>query len=148
MTKEEAIISLSFHSGRNSDISDPRWINGFLGSLRKFNKDIVESNFIDVVECLKTISEVFQKDKIDREVMTDIYGILYQTTIWLKDGGMLSDIDDEMKSKIKYWMEMYSYAIMVLLGCLEGFYEEAFHEFDSYLGELPIWSEGNHLQQQ
>lgn len=126
MTKEEAIISLSFHSGRNSDISDSRWINGFLGSLRKFNKDIVESNFINVMECLKTISEVFQKDKIDKEVMTDIYGILYQTTIWLKDGGMLSNIDEEVRSKIKYWMEMYSYAIMVLLGCLEGFYEEAF----------------------
>ena len=75
MTKEEAMISLSFHSGRNSDISDPRWINGFLGSFRKFNNDIVESNFINVMVCLKTISEAFQKDKIDREVMTDIYGI-------------------------------------------------------------------------
>jgi hypothetical protein len=30
MTKEEVIISLSFHSGRNSDISDSRWINDFL----------------------------------------------------------------------------------------------------------------------
>ena len=30
MTKAEVIISLSFHSGRNSDISDSRWINDFL----------------------------------------------------------------------------------------------------------------------
>lgn len=53
MTSEEARISLSFHSGRNSDIKDPRWINGFLGSLRKFNGDIIEENFIDVMNCLK-----------------------------------------------------------------------------------------------
>jgi len=133
MTSEEARLSLSFHSGRNCDIKNPRWINGFLGSLRKFNKEIIEENFIDVMNCLKVLSTEFASDVVDRSFLADVYGILYQTTVWIQEGGLLSDIDNEIKNKIKYWMKMYSYAIVLLLDYSEQAQKEAFMEFDDYL---------------
>ena len=45
MDKTEARIRLSFHSGRNSLIDDPRWANGFLGSLRPFRGELRQENF-------------------------------------------------------------------------------------------------------
>ncbi|MDE6639539.1 MAG: hypothetical protein K2K63_03330 [Acetatifactor sp.] len=137
MTSEEARISLSFHSGRNSNIKDPRWINGFLGSLRKFNGDIIEENFIDVMNCLKVLAPEFASDSVDKNLLADVYGILYYTTIWIQEGGRLSDIDCKIRNKIKYWMQMYSYAIVLLLDYSEQAYKEAFTEFDDYLMKLP-----------
>lgn len=137
MTSEEARISLSFHSGRNSDIKNPRWINGFLGSLRKFNGDIIEDNFIDVMSCLKILTTEFATGVVDKNLLADVYGILYYTTIWIQEGGLLSNIDNEIKNKIKYWMEMYSYAIVLLLDYSEQAKKEAFMEFDDYLMGLP-----------
>lgn len=137
MTSEEARISLSFHSGRNSDIKNPRWINGFLGSLRKFNGDIIEDNFIDVMNCLKILAIEFAADVVDKNLLADVYGILYYTTIWIQEGGLLSNIADEIKNKIKYWMEMYSYAVVLLLDYSEQAKKEAFMEFDNYLMGLP-----------
>lgn len=136
MTCEEAKLSLSFHSGRNSDIKNPKWINGFLGSLRKFNGDIIEENFIDVMKCLKILATEFSSDIVDKNLLADIYGILYQTTVWIQDGGLLSNIDCTVKNKIKYWMQMYSYAIVLLLDYSEQAYQEAFMEFDDYLMNL------------
>lgn len=136
MTREEAKLSLSFHSGRNSDIKNPRWINGFLGSLRKFNGDIIEENFIDVMKCLKVLATDFASDTIDKNLLADVYGILYYTTVWIQEGGLLSDIDSKIKNKISYWMQMYSYAIALLLDYSEQAYQEAFMEFDEYLVDL------------
>lgn len=136
MTREEAKLSLSFHSGRNSDIKNPKWINGFLGSLRKFDGDIIEENFIDVMKCLKVLATDFASDTIDKNLLADVYGILYYTTVWIQEGGLLSDIDSEIKNKISYWMQMYSYAIALLLDYSEQAYQEAFMEFDEYLMDL------------
>ena len=44
MDKETAKTLLSFHSGRNDDINNPKWENGFLGSLRPFCGELIESN--------------------------------------------------------------------------------------------------------
>lgn len=136
MTREEAKLSLSFHSGRNSDIKNPKWINGFLGSLRKFDGDIIEENFIDVMKCLKVLATDFASDTIDKNLLADVYGILYYTTVWIQEGGLLSDIDSEIKNKISYWMQMYSYAIALLPDYSEQAYQEAFMEFDEYLMDL------------
>ena len=136
MTNKEAKIALSFHSGRNSDIKNPRWINGFLGSLRKFNGDIIEDNFIDVMRCLKILASEFAADVVDKNLLADVYRILYYTTVWMQEGGRLSNIDCKVKNKIKYWMEMYSYAIVLLLDYSEQAYKEAFMEFDDYVVNL------------
>lgn len=113
--------------------------NVFLGSLRKFNGDIIEDNFIDVMSCLKILATEFAADVVDKNLLADVYGILYYTTIWIQEGGLLSDIDidNEIKNKIKYWMKMYSYAIVLLLDYSEQAQKEAFVEFDDYLVGLP-----------
>ena len=49
MDKAEAKELLSFHSSRNSDIHNPKWINGFLGSLRPFCGELRKDNFIEVI---------------------------------------------------------------------------------------------------
>lgn len=117
-------------------IKNPKWINGFLGSLRKFNNEIIEGNFIDVMNCLKVLSTEFASDVVDKNLLADVYGILYQTTVWLQDGGLLSNIDNKTKDKIKYWMQMYSYTIVLLLDYSEQAHKEAFMEFDDYLMKL------------
>ena len=45
MNIELAKELLSFHSCRNDDINNPKWENGFLGSLRPFQGKIYEKNF-------------------------------------------------------------------------------------------------------
>ena len=36
MKFKDLLVELSFHSGRNEDIKNPKWENGFLGSLRPY----------------------------------------------------------------------------------------------------------------
>lgn len=133
MNREEALISLSFHSGRNPDINDARWENGFLGSLRKYSGKLGENNFIDLMECLKVIAIEFDSDKIDRNLIADLYGIFYQTNLWLGKGGSLDNIDIKNKKKLDIWMKIYSYAITLLLDYTEQSCEEAFYEYEDYL---------------
>ncbi len=133
INRDEALILLSFHSGRNPDINNPKWENGFIGSLRHFNGKLNENNFIEIMECLKVLSEDFDSDKIDRDFMADIYGILYLTNLWLGKGGRLENIDPKYKNKIDIWMKIYSYAIELLLEYSEQSCEEAFYEYEDYL---------------
>ena len=133
MNREEALISLSFHSGRNSDINDARWENGFLGSLRTCGGILNENNFIDIMECLKVLAIEFDSNKIDRNLIADLYGIFYQTNLWLGKGGSLDNIDYEIKKKLDIWMKIYSYAIAVLLDYTKQSFEEAFYEYECYL---------------
>jgi len=46
MDKEEALLLLSFHSTRNSDIDNPKWENGFLGILRPFKGELTDAIFM------------------------------------------------------------------------------------------------------
>lgn len=133
MDRDEALVLLSFHSGRNPDINNPKWKNGFIGSLRYFNGKLNEDNFVEVMECLKVLYKDFESDKIDRNLMADIYGIFYQTNLWLGNGGWLENIDLKYKNKIDTWLKIYSYAIEMLLEYSEQSCEEAFYEYEAYL---------------
>lgn len=133
MNKEEALMLLSFHSGRNSDIDNIKWETGFLGSLRKFNGKLEESNFIEIMECLKVLSKDFDSEKIDRDLVADLFGIFYQTNLWMEDGGYLKEIDKEVKDKIKIWMKIYSNALSLLLEYGEVGCKEAFLEYEDYI---------------
>ena len=79
MEKDEARKLLSFHSGRNSDIHDPRWKNGFLGCLRPFCGELREENFIEVMECIKTLKEEFNSAMVERDMIADIVSIVHLT---------------------------------------------------------------------
>lgn len=133
MDRDEALMLLSFHSGRNPDINDPKWISGFVGSLKYFDGKLNEHNFIEIMECLKVLSKDFESDQIDRDFMADIYGIFYQTNLWLGKGGRLEDIDSKYKNKIDIWLKIYSNAIALLLEYSEQACEEAFCEYQDYL---------------
>ena len=63
MNIELAKERLSFHSCRNDDINNPKWKNGFLGSLRPFQGKIYEKNFKEIIECLKTLKIEIKKRK-------------------------------------------------------------------------------------
>lgn len=133
MDREEAFTLLSFHSGRNPDINNPKWVNGFVGSLKYFDGTLNENNFIEIMECLKVLSKEFASDQIDRNFMADIYGILYQTNLWLGRGGRLENIDCEYKNKIDIWLKIYSNAVALLLEYSEQSCQEAFYEYQDYL---------------
>ena len=133
MDRNEALILLSFHSGRNPDINNPKWENGFIGSLRYFNGKLNENNFIEIMECLKVLSKDFKSSKIDRNLMADLYGIFYQANVWLGKEGRLDTIDSECRQKIDVWLKIYSYALEMLLEYSEQSCEEAFYEYEDYL---------------
>lgn len=138
MNREEALILLSFHSGRNSDFNNPKWENGFIGSLRYFDGKLNENNFIEVMECLKVLFKEFVEKTIDRNLMADIYGIFYQANLWLRKGGALENIEVQYKNKIEEWLKIYSYAVALLLEYSEEFeeeefYKEVFYEYNNYL---------------
>ena len=59
MDVKEAKERLSYHSGRNEDIHNPKWEHGFLGSLRPFQGELRKENFIDVMECLHHCHRTF-----------------------------------------------------------------------------------------
>jgi hypothetical protein len=134
MNKEEAIQLLSFHSGRNPSIDDPKWCNGFLGSLRPYKGGLNEHNFIEVMECLKALASEFNGNVVDKDLMADIYGIFYYTNLWTGRNGMLVNVlPEDAQKKLDTWMKIYSYAVSSLLDYSENKLEEAFYEYEDYL---------------
>ncbi|MFT8348947.1 hypothetical protein [Clostridium saccharoperbutylacetonicum] len=133
MNKKEALVLLSFHSGRNSDIHNPKWINGFLGALRKFDGSLLDKNFEEVMECLKIVAEEFKNEKIDRDLLADVYGVYYQTSLWISQRGILRDLPLEVRKKLEVYMYIYSDIVSLLLECNDESLEEIFGEYDDYL---------------
>lgn len=133
MNKAEALVLLSFHSGRNSNIDNPKWVNGFLGALRKFDGSLLDKNFEEVMECLKVVAEEFKNEKVDRNLLADVYGINYQTNLWLSREGLLKNIPLEIRNKLEEWMNIYSNVVALLLDYSDESFEEVFAEYDDYL---------------
>ena len=106
MSIEEAKERLTYHSGRNENVEDPKWVKGFLGSLRPFRGELIEDNFIEVMECMKVLQGEFEQDKIDRNMLSDIVGITYLARTWAAPYGMLGSnklLSEEQTAK--YFME-------------------------------------------
>lgn len=133
INKEEALVLLSFHSGRNDDIKNEKWSKGFLGALHTFDWEPMERNFIEIMECLRVLNKEFSFQKIDRNLIADIYGIYYQVNIWLSKDGRLKNISLEKRKKLEEWMNIYAYAVMLLVNYTQEGVAEAFAEFDDYL---------------
>ena len=137
MSIEEAKELLSYHSGRNENVDNPKWINGFLGSLRPFRGELLESNFIEVMECMKVLQDEFEQDKVDKNILSDIVGITYLARVWASPDGMLGSnklLTEEQTAKLNLWVDIIQEALMWLLNDAP---EEAFWSYKMYLeGEL------------
>ena len=91
MTTEEAKKILKYHSFTDEDINHPKMENGFLGMLRPFSGKLNEENYHEVIKAIKTLAdELRDKEKIDREVISAIWGICHLTRSWaIEKEGML-----------------------------------------------------------
>jgi len=134
MDKNEARLLLSFHSGRNEDIENPKWTNGFLGILRPFKNKLSEENFHEIMKCLKILSEDFELKKIEQETVSDLWTICHLGRAWaLYEDGMLQSnnlLTQEQIQILDDWINMISYSVMNLL---QGVTDEAFWEYTEYL---------------
>ncbi len=137
MNTKEAKELLSFHSSRNSDIQNPKWKNGFLGILRPFGDELHQENFIEVIECLKTLTNEFSTPTIDREIISDIVAIIHLTREWTSpDGGMLEVnhlLTEEQTKDLLTWIDIIESCFMMLL---DGCGEESFEEYEAYLNDV------------
>jgi glutathione S-transferase len=134
MDKQEAKLLLSFHSGRNPDVDNPKWINGFLGVLRPFKHILPKENFHEIMECLRILSEDFESKRIEQETIADLWAICHLSGAWaLNKDGMLQGnglLTQEQIQILDDWINMISYAVMNLL---DGDTTEAFCEYKEYL---------------
>jgi hypothetical protein len=132
MTTEEAKKVLKYHSFTDEDIDHPKMKNGFLGMLRPFSRELNDDNYHEVIEAIKTLAdELRSEEKIDKNVISAIWGICYLTRIWAieKDGMLRRNnlINDEQIEKLEKWIDTISYATMTIL---EG--SDNLIAFDSY----------------
>ena len=100
---------LSLHSGRNNDIHNPKWKNGFLGSLRPFRGELNEENFIEIMECLKTLKSEISAPTIEQAIVSDIIGIIHLTRAWTSPYGMLSCnqlLTEEQTNCLLTWIDI------------------------------------------
>ena len=135
MNVAEAKELLSFHSGRNSDINNPKWKNGFLGSLRPFRGTLIEDNFIEVMECMSVLADELGKSSLDRNLVNDIIGIIHLARAWSEPEGMLGRnhlLTVEQTEQLREWIFIIEEALCYLL---EGCVEEAFFDYEEYLRE-------------
>ena len=133
MNIDEAKELLSFHSGRNSDIDNPKWENGFMGSLRPFGGELHKENLIEVMECLKVLKGELSGSAIDRNIVADIIGITYLTRIWASPGGMLGSnhlLTENQTKHLLTWVDIIEECLMYLLEDAE---EEAFLDYENYM---------------
>ena len=124
---------LSLHSGRNNDIHNPKWKNGFLGSLRPFRGELNEENFIEIMECLKTLKSEISAPTIEQAIVSDIIGIIHLTRAWTSPYGMLSCnqlLTEEQTKCLLTWIDIIECCFMYLL---ENDEEDAFFDYEEYL---------------
>ena len=137
MNIKEAKELLSFHSSRNSDMQNPKRKNGFLGILRRFGGELHQENFIEVIECLKTLTNEFSTPTIDREIISDIVAVIHLTREWTSpDGGMLEVnhlLAEEQTKDLLTWIDIIESCFMMIL---DGCGEEYFEEYEDYINDV------------
>lgn len=120
MTAEEAKKVLKYHSFTDEDINHPKMEKGFLGMLRPFMGELIEENYHEVMEAIKTLAgEIGDQKQVDREVISAIWGICYLTRSWAIDKeGMLQRNDlitEKQIGQLEKWVESISYTTMMIL---------------------------------
>jgi len=112
-------------------------LNGFLGSLRPFQGELHESNFIEIMECIKVLQDEFKQDKVDKNILSDIVGITHLARTWASPNGMLGSnklLSKEQTDKLNLWVDIIQESLMWLF---DDAPEETFWSYEMYLkGEL------------
>lgn len=132
MDKKTAKELLSFHSSRNSDVHNPKWSGGFLGSFRPFRGELCEDNFIEVMECLQALKDEFENVAVDREIVGDIVSMVHLTRAWAAPDGMLGGngiLTEEQTKQVLVWVDLMEGCLMYLL---DGDVEDAFCDYEDY----------------
>lgn len=135
MDKDKAKELLSFHSTRNSDIDNPKWENGFLGSLRPFRGELYKENFIEVMECLRVLKDEFSAPTIEQGMVSDIVSIIHLTRTWASPCGVLGRNHLLTENQIKHllaWVDIIETCFMFLLDDIQ---DEAFTDYKDYLND-------------
>jgi hypothetical protein len=138
MDIKQAKNLLKLHAYAHEEIYNPKMQNGFLGSLRPFT-GLNEDNFHEVMYSLKVIQALFDKNecKIDREIISSIWGICYLARAWgIDTDGILRRnnlITNEDIIKLESWINHISCAFW---GLLDGLSEEAFEDYLCKYGDF------------
>ena len=118
MTLETARLLLSFHSGQNLHVDDPRWINGFLGMLRPY-QGLREEAFHEVMECITALASDLAADRLERESISALWSICHLGRAWgleaegmLRRNGLINPRDIE---RLSDWIDCISYCMLCLL---------------------------------
>ncbi|GGO04332.1 hypothetical protein [Saccharibacillus kuerlensis] len=137
MNREQAVERLKKHAFLQEDTEDAEAQNGFLGMLRPFQGELIEENFREVMEILDVLAEELEQDKLDRTILSCLWGICQYGRAWaVEPDGMLRSselISDEQLKQMAQWIDMLSYAVTMLLE--GGGREEAFWTYKEYLNE-------------
>lgn len=134
MTKSEAMEILSFHSCRNTNVEDPRWEFGFVGRLRPSGGEFNEDNFIQIMESIRVLRDELTKDRIDKNLVYDITGIIHLTRLWCmpKVGGVFnSNVSAHEQEQLLQWVEIIENTLFFLLDGADD--SIAFQDYDCYL---------------
>jgi hypothetical protein len=120
VTKGEAKELLLYHSFIHENINHPKVENGFLGMLRPFKGKLIEANFHEVIEAIKTLADELEtENKVDKEIISALWGICHLGRAWaIHPDGMLRRnnlIKEAQIQKLEGWIEDISYATMMLL---------------------------------
>ncbi|MBP1532619.1 MAG: hypothetical protein IK999_00605 [Ruminococcus sp.] len=134
MTKSEAMEILSFHSCRNTNVDDPRWEYGFVGRLRPSGGTLNEDNFIQIMESIRLLKDELSADKIDKNLVYDITGIIHLTRVWCipyRQTGSNNNIKTSERMKLMQWIEIIENTLFYLLDGADD--DIAFMDYECYL---------------
>lgn len=109
--------------------------SGFLGSLRPFRGQLIEENFHELMEIVRTLAPQLKQPALNREVMSCLWSIMHLARAWaISADGMLRRnqlISDEQIALMEEWLDLLSYAVLILIE--DGGEEEAFWGYKEYV---------------
>ncbi|MCM3293218.1 hypothetical protein M3661_24205 [Paenibacillus sp. MER 180] len=119
MTKDEALFLLKCHAFHYDDFEHEKMSNGFLGMLRPFRGELIEDNFHELMKIIEVLADEFAKPQVNRILISCFWSICQLSRAWaLYPDGMLQSnglLSQEQVRKMDEWVDMISYAVMVLL---------------------------------
>lgn len=92
---------------------------GFLGMLRPFKGELVESNFHQLMRAIRAVAGEFSKPQVDTRLMSALWGICALARWWgIEPDGMLQRnrmLDESQTEALRDWVHEISYVLMLLL---------------------------------
>ncbi|KKO51814.1 hypothetical protein [Paenibacillus sp. DMB20] len=136
MDKAEALFLLKCHAFAHDDVEHEKMRHGFLGMLRPFRGELYERNFHELMLIIEVLAEEFEKPQVQRVMISCLWSICQLARAWAvyPDGMLQSNglISKEQVDQMEEWLDMISYAVMVILEG-EGQLDEALWGYREYL---------------